>query len=73
MVTEEWVRDAAFVDELDPVAKIAALLGFGLRGDPTFGGSDSSVDAIQEEIVGGSGTIVKVEGACGRVRRNEVR
>ena len=70
---EEWVVcDFASLEEPDPVAEVATLLGCGLSGDPSFCGIDSSVDAIQEERAGSSGTMCKVEGACGRESKNVV-
>ena len=70
---EEWVVvDVAFLEECEPMAEVATLLGCGLSGDPSFCGIDSSVDAIQEERAGSSGTMCKVEGACGRESKNVV-
>ena len=71
-IEEGVVDDVAFLEECEPMAEVAALLGCGLSGDPSFCGIDSSVDAIQEERTGSSGTMCKVEGACGRESRNEV-
>jgi len=69
---EGIVFDVTFLEELDPVTEVATLLGSGLSGDASFCGIDSSVDAIQEESVGSSGTMCKVEGACGRESKNVV-
>ena len=72
-VVEEWVVvDFAFLEEEQPMLEVATLLGCCLSGDPSFCGIDSSVDAIQEERAGFSWMIFKVEGACGRDKRNVV-
>ena len=71
-IEEGVVDDVAFLEECEPMAEVAALLGCGLSGDPSFCGIDSSVDAIQEERVGFSGITLKVEGACGRDNKNVV-
>ena len=70
---EGIVDDATSFEEDEPMAEVApALLGFCLMCDPFFCSIDSSVDAIQEERAGFSWMIFKVEGACGRDKRNVV-
>jgi hypothetical protein len=54
VVGEEWIIDAAGVEESFVFFEAARLLGAGLTTDPLICGSNSSLDEAQEESFFGS-------------------
>ena len=70
VVEEDVVVDVSLFEELSELSERARLLGEGLGIDSLFCCIDSSVDAIQQEIVGSNVVRCKFSGTCDGGQKN---
>ena len=64
ILEEEVIFNVSFFEESFELLERARLLGDGLGIDSLFSGIDSSVDAIQQEIVGSNFVMCMFFGTC---------